>query len=169
MNVHALGLVQAARLAVKSATLASLLILACRSQDPTEAPASDQGIAIGPEDVNRMNQPLQEALKIASPTTVLEVSISLKFPDQDVSAAVTDAEREQRMAELERRTKSALDQIHGDLVGLGAEILGSQSRRPVYFARVPAGKIPQLLADPRIDRVDLGTLGTRDANVKLSE
>ncbi len=114
-----------------------------------------------------MNQALKDALRDSAPTLVLDLIVSLKVDDDEQGIAVDDAKRQARLAERKRRTKIALDAIQGDLLALGAVIQGVLVQKPVVFLQLPAGKVSELLADPRIDRVDLSTEGTRDGNVRL--
>ena len=147
-------------------TLSAALVLssACHDGRDEAKPPEAGPTAREPE---RMNQALKDALRDSAPTLVLDLVVSLKVDDDEQGIAVEDAERQARLAERERRTKVALAAIQGDLLALGAVIQGSLAHRPVLFLQLPAGKVAELLADPRIERVDLSTEGTRDGTVRL--
>ncbi len=147
-------------------TLSAALVLssACHDGRDEAKPPEAGPTAREPE---RMNQALKDTLRDSAPTLVLDLVVSLKVDDDEQGIAVEDAERQARLAERERRTKVALAAIQGDLLALGAVIQGSLAHRPVLFLQLPAGKVAELLADPRFDRVDLSTEGTRDGTVRL--
>lgn len=121
-------------------------------------------------DPTRTNQPLRDRLRDAAPTELLEdVSVSLKMAEDDGSPVTSDAERQQRLEARQSSARAVLDAARPDLVALGVVIVGELSIRPAFHVKLPACLVSTLLADPRIDRVDLGTEAVRDGTVKLGQ
>lgn len=121
-------------------------------------------------DPSRTNQPLRDRLRDVAPADMLEdISVSLKMAEDDGSPATSDAERQQRVESRQSSANAVLDAARPDLVALRVVIVSELSIRPTFHVKLPACLVPTLLADLRIDRVDLGTEAVRDGTVKLGQ